>query len=124
MESKRQQKVAKLIQKELSEVFQRDLSALLQGAFVTFTTVRVTPDLALATVYTSVMMAKDRNAIIAHLQENHNQIRYQLGLRVKNQLRIVPEIRFFLDDTADEADKIDKLLKGIHIPPVDPDDVA
>ncbi len=111
MESIRQQKVARLIQKELSEIFQHDGMTLSGGALITITTVRVTSDLSIARVYISIFGASDRKLVIENLKKSTKEIRYKLGQKVKMQLRIVPEIKFLEDDTLDFIERIDDLLK-------------
>ena len=122
MESKRQQKVARQLQKDLGEIFQRDLthafSNVSSGAvFITITNVRVSPDLGIARVYLSLLNAKNRTMLMEAIQEKSRTIRQLLGERVRHQLRIVPDLQFFLDDTAEYAEKMDKLFAGIVIPP-------
>lgn len=111
MESTRQLKVARLIQKELASVFQKKSSILAPGVLLTITLVRVSPDLSFAKVYVSIFPVKDKETILKKIKENVKDIRMELGKKVKNQLRIVPELAFYIDDTLDYADKIDKLLK-------------
>jgi ribosome-binding factor A len=117
MESKRQRQVAKQIQKDLGEIFQKDLKQLFNGAFVTITDVKTTPDLAIARVYLSFLLAKDREGVLQIIRENTKVIRNFLGERVRHQLRIVPNLQFFIDDTAEYAQKMDILFAGIVIPP-------
>ena len=110
MESLRQQKVNKLLAKELAEIFRSESRSLFGGGFITVTTVRVSPDLSSAKVYLSIM-AKDKNIIFNLVEGNSNVIRKKLGLIVGKQLRIVPILTFFIDDSLDYAMKIDALLK-------------
>ncbi|GAB3734631.1 30S ribosome-binding factor RbfA [Spirosoma lituiforme] len=117
MESKRQQKVSRQLQKDLSEIFQREVPHLFNGAFITVTSVRVSPDLSVARVYLSFLATKNKNLLLETIQEKGKVLRQHLGDRVRHQLRIVPELHFFLDDTAEYADKMDKLFSGIDIPP-------
>lgn len=117
MESKRQQKVSRQLQKDLSEIFQREVPHLFNGAFITVTSVRVSPDLSVARVYLSFLATKNKNLLLETIQEKGKVIRQHLGDRVRHQLRIVPELHFFLDDTAEYADKMDKLFSSIDIPP-------
>ena len=122
MESKRQRQVAKQIQKDLGEIFQKDLKQLFNGAFVTITDVKTTPDLAIARVYLSFLLAKDSEGVLQIIRENTKVIRNFLGERVRHQLRIVPNLQFFIDDTAEYAQKMDTLFAGIVIPPADIED--
>jgi ribosome-binding factor A len=111
MESVRQQKVNKLVQKELAEIFRGESRNLFGGAFITVTQTRVSPDLGTAKVYISIMATKDRDAIFKLVEEQKPAIRKRLGLMVGKQLRVVPELQFFIDDSLDYAMKIDQLLK-------------
>ncbi len=111
MESVRQQKVNKLIQKELAEIFRAESRNLFGGAFITVTQARVSPDLGLAKVYLSIMATKDRQAIFKLVEEQKSAIRKRLGNLVGKQLRIVPELMFYIDDSLDYAMKIEELLK-------------
>jgi ribosome-binding factor A len=111
MESVRQQKVSKLLQKELAEIFRGQARTLFGGAFITVTMVRVSPDLGNAKVYLSIMATKDKAAIFKLVNEQNHVIRKKLGAIVGKQLRIVPELQFFIDDSLDYAMKIEELLK-------------
>jgi ribosome-binding factor A len=119
MESKRQQKVARQLQKDLSEIFQRQVTHLFSGAFITVTAVRVSPDLSIARVYLSFLATKNPTLLFETVRDNGRTIRQLLGERVRHQLRIVPELVFFLDDTAEYAAQMDKLFADIVIPPED-----
>ncbi len=112
MESTRQQKVAKLIQRDLAEIIQRNSNAWFGGIMVTVSGVSVTPDLGLAKVYVSVFPVKDKDQIVKILTERSSTIRFELGKRVKNQLRIIPELKFYLDDSLDYVDNIDRILNS------------
>ncbi|MBX0334339.1 30S ribosome-binding factor RbfA [Pontibacter sp. HSC-14F20] len=123
MESKRQQKFSRLIQKELAEVFQREVPHLFGGAYISVSVVRMSPDLGLARVYLSVMNAKDGNEmLLQELRVNTKTIRHQLAQRIKKQVRVIPELVFFLDDTAEYSAKIDKLFSNLDIPPAPEED--
>lgn len=111
MESLRQQKVNKLLAKELAEIFRSEARSLFGGGFITVTTVRVSPDLSSAKVYLSIMAAKNKGAIFNLVESQSKVIRKQLGTIVGKQLRIVPELMFFIDDSLDYAMKIEELLK-------------
>jgi ribosome-binding factor A len=111
MPTTRQNKVARLLQKELAEIFQREARGMFGGAFITITQVQVSPDLSVAKIYLSVMAVKDKQAFLEELKKHVSEIRKHLGLRVKHQLRIVPELVFYIDDSLDYADRIDKLLR-------------
>jgi ribosome-binding factor A len=111
MESVRQQKVSKLLQKELAEIFRGQSRAWFGGAFITVTQVRISPDLGNAKVYLSIMATKDKEAIFKLVNEQNHVIRKRLGSIVGKQLRVVPELQFFIDDSLDYAMKIEELLK-------------
>lgn len=109
--SPRQNKVARLIQKELAEMFQKFAKDWMPGVLLSVTSVRVSPDFALAKVYISVFPTDKTEKVLETLNHNNKEIRYQLGQRVKHQLRLVPEIAIFLDDSLDYIQNIDNLLK-------------
>lgn len=111
MDTTRQNKIARLIQKELSEIFQQESRNLFGGAFITVTMLRVSADLSVAKVYVSLFAVKDTKALLAKIKETTKEIRNLLGIRIKNQVRIIPKLEFFIDDSLDYADKIDELLK-------------
>lgn len=111
MESLRQQKVNKLLAKELAEIFRSESRSLFGGGFITVTTVRVSPDLSSAKIYLSIMGNKDKKEVFKLIESQNNIIRKKLGLIIGKQLRIVPELMFFIDDSLDYAMKIDALLK-------------
>jgi len=121
MDSKRQQKYARLIQKELGELFQRDSKSLFEGAFIAVTNVRISPDMGVAKVFLSFLLAKDKPALLEKVEEHKKQIRKMLGDKIKNQARIIPELHFYIDDNVDYAAKIDDLFSKIDIPPSDED---
>jgi ribosome-binding factor A len=111
MESVRQQKVARLLQKELAEIFRSNSKTLFNGAFITVTIVRVSPDLGYAKIYLSIMAVKDKNAMLAVINEHTSKIRHQLAEKIRKQVRVIPELSFFIDDSLDYAENIDRLLK-------------
>lgn len=110
------------MQKDLSEIFQREVPHLFNGAFITVTSVRVSPDLSVARAYLSFLATKNRDLLLDSIREHSRTIRQHLGDRVRHQLRIVPDVQYFLDDTADYAAKMDKLFEGIVIPPAPDED--
>jgi ribosome-binding factor A len=112
METQRQQKVSRLLQKELGEMFQREGSALSNGKMVTVTVVRISPDLSVARVYLSIFPSDADSAALNLIREHARELRFELGKRVGKQLRIVPELAFFGDDSADYAENISRLLKS------------
>jgi ribosome-binding factor A len=114
MESTRQQKVARLIQKELSQVFIKEGSWLYGRIMVSITTVRVSPDLSVAKIYLSIFGTSDKKKVLQTLDQHKPKIRYLLGQQLKNQLRIIPELIFYLDDSVDYAEKMEEVFKKIH----------
>lgn len=121
METKRQQKFARLIQKELGDMFQADTKGLFAGAFITVTAVRVSPDLSIAKVYLSFLNNKDKQGLLSDIEEKNKIIRSDLARRIGKQVRIIPELQFYLDDTAEYAAKIENIFSTIEIPPSDKD---
>jgi ribosome-binding factor A len=112
MESTRQKKVSRLIQKELAEIFLKKGNEFAHGKLVSITRVRVSPDLSFAKIYISIFPATNQVDILHSIEEHSSRIRFDLGQKVRSQLRIVPEIAFHIDDSLDYIDKIDKLLKS------------
>lgn len=113
----RQQKYAKLIQKELSDILQRDKRGFLDNAFISIAEVRMSPDLGIAKVYVSMMLAKNKPDIIKKLGQHKSEIRKALGEKIRNQARIVPDLIFFQDEVEENALKMDALIKSLNIPP-------
>ncbi|BDD02675.1 30S ribosome-binding factor RbfA [Aureibacter tunicatorum] len=127
MESKRQQKFSKLIQKDLSEIFQRQTKHLFGSMFITVSEVKMSPDLSFAKVYLSFMLAKTPEENIKLINQHKPEIRKFLGNKIAKQVRIVPELAFFLDTTLDNASRIENLLNDIEIPnddKINPDDYS
>jgi len=110
MESTRQLKVSKLLQRDLGEIFQQESRNLFKGAMITVTKVHVTPDLSLAKVYLSLFAIENKDGLLGEIQNHNREIRYKLGQRIGKQVRVVPELQFFLDDSLDYIDNIEKLL--------------
>lgn len=110
METTRQNKIARLIQKELSDMFLLQTKAM-HGVLVSVSVVRISPDLSYAKVYLSVFPSERSEEIVKNINANVKTIRYELGQRVRFQLRIIPELKFFVDDSLDYAARIDELLK-------------
>ena len=110
METTRQAKIARLIQKELSEIF-RQQTAKTHGVIVSVSAVRVSPDLSIARVYLSVFPSEKAPELMESINKSAKTIRYELGTRIRNQVRIIPELRFFIDDSLDYIERIDELLK-------------
>ncbi len=112
----RQQKFSRLIQKELSDVFQRDKRGILENAFVTITDVRVSPDLSVAKVYISMMLAKDKQGTLEKINLRKKEIRKALGNKIAKQVRIIPELIFFIDEVEENAKKMDQLIDDLNVP--------
>jgi len=111
MESKRQHKISKLLQKDLAEIIQMDLRHVTRGAMVTVTKVYVSPDLSVAKAYLSLFACKDNDELLKNIQSHASEIRGKLGNRVRHQLRVVPALQFYLDDSLDYIDNIENLLE-------------
>jgi ribosome-binding factor A len=111
MDSTRQLKVSRLIQKELGTIFQRDTRNLFGSVMITVTQTRVSPDLGVAKVYVSLFPVKDKDQVLLLIKTQTILIRKLLGEQIKKQVRVVPNLMFFLDDSLDYAEHIDDLLK-------------
>ena len=111
MEGTRLSKIERLLQKELSELFRKQ-TAMMRGILVTVSKVRVSPDLGVAKVYLSIFPSEKGKEQLASIEKNKKTLRYDLGQIVRTQLRRIPELAFFLDDSLDYVEKIDKLLKN------------
>lgn len=110
METTRQNKIARLLQKELSDIFLLQTKAA-KGVLVSVSVVRISPDLSYARAYLSIFPSDKAQEILQNINLHAKTIRFELGTRVRHQLRIIPELRFFLDDSLDYLEHIDKLLK-------------
>ena len=123
MESKRQQKMASLLQQELAQVMQRDLPHLFGGGLApSISMVKVTPDLGQARVYLSLLLGNDANERLEIVRENAKAIRQALAKRIRQTARVVPELIFFHDDSAAYAAHMDEVLGTLVIPPAPKDD--
>lgn len=111
MQETRQNKIARLLQKELSIIFQQQ-TRMMRGVMVSVTRVKVSPDLSICTAYLSIFPSDKGEEIIKNINANEKGIRYELGTKVRHQLRIIPELRFFIDDSLDYIERIDELLKS------------
>lgn len=110
MESTRLQKISRLLQKEMSTILQRESRTLCNGKMVSVTKVRVSPDLGVAKFYVSIFPSEKAEDTLLVIKAQAKQIRHTLGQEVHNQLRVIPEIEFFIDDSLDYIEKIDKLI--------------
>lgn len=113
MESIRQQQVNKIIQIALSDIFQREAREILGSAMVTISSVKVTPDLYNAKIYLSIYNTPNPNELLKLIDYNNKEIRGLLGRKIRNKVRVIPELAFYRDDTMDEVIKIESLLKEI-----------
>ena len=111
METTRQKKVSKLIQKELSRIFQKEMHQFLGNILVTVTVIRISSDLSIAKAYLSIFPAEKPEEALNILNKNKKVFRKLLGNSCRHQLRIVPELVFYLDDSAEYSEEIDNLLK-------------
>ena len=111
MQETRQNKISRLLQKELSQIFQEQTRSM-HGVMVSVTRVRISADLGVCTAHLSIFPSEKAEELLQNINRNNAQIRYTLGQRVRHQLRIIPELRFFIDDSLDYIDRIDELLKS------------
>jgi ribosome-binding factor A len=109
--STRQSKVARLLQKELGDYFQREAGFLAPGKLITVTVVRVSPDLSYAKVFLSIFPNTDQDKVIQKIIDTTKTVRLELGRKIRNQVRIIPDLTFQIDDSMDYFEKIDSLLK-------------
>ena len=110
METTRQQKISRLIQKELGDIFQKQTQAM-HGVLVSVSAVHISPDMSICRAYLSVFPSERSQEIVDNVNNNMRELRYELGTRVRHQLRIIPELKFFIDDSLDYIEHIDELLK-------------
>ncbi|MCH3883447.1 MULTISPECIES: 30S ribosome-binding factor RbfA [Tenacibaculum] len=122
-ETNRQRKIAGVLQKDLVDVLQKAAQEGMQGVIISVSKVHVTSDLGIAKVYLSVFPSKNREDIIAGVKSNTTLIRHELAQRTRHQLRRMPELLFFGDDTLDYIEEIDKSLKGGDVDPIKNPDV-
>ena len=112
----RQQKYSKLILKELSDIFLKDKRGIIGNVFITIADVRMSPDLSVAKVYLSMTLTKDKKAVLASIESHKSEIRKALGDRIRNQARIIPALVFFIDEIEENAQRMEDLIKNLHIP--------
>ena len=110
METTRQNKISRLLQKELSEIFLLQTKAM-TGVLVSVSAVRISTQMIISTVYLSIFPSDKGEEMVKNINNNMKSIRYELGTRVRHQLRIIPELKFFVDDSLDYIEKIDSLLQ-------------
>lgn len=110
METTRQNKISRLLQKELSDIFLLQAKSM-PGVLISVSAVRISPDMSVARAYLSIFPSEKGEEIIKNINANMKSIRFELGTRVRHQLRIIPELKFFVDDSLDYLERIDELLK-------------
>ena len=111
METTRQQKIARQIQKDVAEIFQTEGAPIVRGSLVTVTAVRVSPAFGYAKIYVSIFPFERSGEVMQELERNIRFVRGALGQRIRNQLKNIPEIQFFLDDSLEYIEHIDEALK-------------
>ena len=109
MQETRQNRIARMLQKELAEMFQSQ-TRMMRGVMVSVTRTKISPDLSICTAYLSIFPSEKAEELLANIQRNEKSVRYELGRRIRNQVRIIPELRFFIDDSLDYLERIDSLL--------------
>ena len=112
MESNRQLKLARQVQKDIGEIFEQELRGVFSGALITVTKVHVTRDLSIARIYLSLFGVKDKKELLEKIRTHKSEMRYHLGNKIRKQVRIVPELEFFEDDSLDYIENIERLLKS------------
>lgn len=112
MESNRLNKVNQLLQQDLAEIFRQHSAKIGRNLLITVTEVRTTTDLSIAKVYLSIFPTDNTEKVVNYVDENHNKLRGELGHRIGKQMRIVPALQFYVDDTLDRVDEIERALKG------------
>ena len=110
MQETRPNKIARLLQKELSLIFQEQTRSM-HGVMVSVTRTKISPDLSICTAYLSIVPSERGEELLQNITRSEKQIRYELGTRIRHQMRIVPELRFFIDDSLDYIERIDELLR-------------
>lgn len=110
MDSTRQQKMARMLLKELGEILEQEMRGTFHGALITVTKVNVSKDLSIARFYMSVFGVKDKKATMENIKAHTSEFRYRLGNRIRKQVRIIPHLEFFEDDSLDYIENLEKLL--------------
>ena len=116
-ESKRQQKFSRLIQKDLSDILQKDKYGIRGGDFVTVADVEISADLAIAKIYLSMMLVNEKENLLQRINERKPELRKLLGNKIGKQVRKVPELIFYIDEVEEQAARIGEILKNLDIPP-------
>ena len=121
MESTRQQRYNRMLQKDLSEIFLRQKNQLFGGEFVSVTEVHITPDLRIAEVYVSFLNANKKDGLMESIELQAKTIKQKLVHVIGKQVRVMPELQFYYDDTADVEKEVEDLFSNLNIPPSDKD---
>lgn len=124
MQSTRQEKISRLLQKEFGDIFVH-YGRHIQGVIISVSEVRITSDLSISRIYLSIFPTEKATELIERINADKSSIRYELGRRLRNQLRIIPELNFYLDESIDKLANIDKILGAdpyLHVPLDDEDD--
>lgn len=116
MDSTRQQKFARTIQKDLGDIFIHEGKSIYGNSFVTVTGVRVTPDLGIARVYISILQKNNREGTLESIRKAKGEIRRMIGIRMRNTIHHIPDLEFFLDESLDYVENIDRVMKDIVVP--------
>jgi ribosome-binding factor A len=118
MEGTRTKKLGKQLQKDLSEIFTHELRATFDNAFITVTQVIVTPDLSIAKVYLSFLLVKNNDEMMDKIEEQNKTIRQKLAIKIKDNIRKIPALHFYYDNTQEVQQQVDELFKNVEIPPI------
>ena len=113
LEGKRQKQVASVLEKELNEIFQRLGLSMMNGGMISIASVKITPDLYEARIYLSFFKVQDSAATLKAIEDRSWEIKRELTTRVRHQLRTMPLLHFYVDDTLEYVDKMEKLFKDI-----------
>ena len=113
METMKQKKIAGVIQQALSEVFQRENLSMVNGGMVTISEVNMSPDLLIAKVYLSLYQVKDPKKFLEEIEKQSPELRHKLGNKIRNQVRRIPELHFYLDETLDNVFRLEEIFKQI-----------
>lgn len=122
MEGTRQIKIARQIQKDISEIFHKDKWGIFRNKLVSVADVKVTSDLSIARIYLSMMMVDDKDLLIDRINDHKSEIRKLVGNRIGKQMRKVPELHFYKDEVEERASRIDEIIDNLDIPPAEEDD--
>ena len=117
MESKRQHQYSRQIQKDLGDIFQRDTKRFFLDNLVSIMGVETAPDLSIAKIYFSVFPVQNGAKVLENLNDKKSEVRWRLGKRIGKSIRKIPELAFFIDDTAEEASRMDQIINHLNIPP-------